>query len=82
MAASLLRVWIVAMLLAAVTAHPGVRRTAAWGLSFILPFELAVPWHPSERERQPASAPVRHGLACLPQCAKPWYSASRSGEPS
>lgn len=63
MAQRLLRIWLAAMLLAAITAHPQVRRTAAFGLSLIIPFELAAPWHPLERERQPVSKPIRNGLA-------------------
>lgn len=62
MLAALIRVWVAAVLLALVTAHPAVRHSIAWGASLIVPFELSPPWHPLE---QPASVskPVRDGLA-------------------
>lgn len=62
MFAALIRVWVAAVLLALVTAHPSVRRSIAWGASLIVPFELSVPWHPLERPAT-ASQPVRDGIA-------------------
>jgi hypothetical protein len=54
---------MIAVLLALVTAHPAVRRSAAWAAGMIIPFQIKAPWHPLDRRPSTAAQPVRHGLA-------------------
>lgn len=66
MLSGLVRVWVAAMLMALVSAHPAVRHSAAWALSLVVPFQLKSPWRALERTPSSASQPVRDGLASRP----------------